>query len=43
MLVTLTWEMLDDDGAPLKAWRQSYNLLRHESEWRVMASTFHAP
>jgi hypothetical protein len=38
---TVTWELLDGDGRVLRAWRQSYNLVRVAEGWRVFASTYH--
>jgi hypothetical protein len=40
-LGTVTWELLREDGSVLKHWRQSYNLVRAEKGWRVLASTYH--
>jgi hypothetical protein len=40
-LATMDWEMLREDGTVIRRWRQSYNLLRVETEWRILASTFH--
>ena len=39
---TVTWKLLSDDDRVVRTWRQSYNLLRVEDTWRVVASTFHA-
>ncbi|MFL0800518.1 MAG: nuclear transport factor 2 family protein [Agarilytica sp.] len=41
MLVTLTWELLDKNRALIREWRQSYNLLDRNGEWKVITSTFH--
>jgi hypothetical protein len=40
-LATLDWEMLREDKTVIRRWRQSYNLLRVGTEWRILASTFH--
>ena len=40
-LATLDWEMLRADKTVIRRWRQSYNLLRAGTEWRILASTFH--
>jgi hypothetical protein len=42
-LGTVTWELLGEDGGVLKQWRQSYNLVRTDDGWRVLASTYHLP
>lgn len=42
-LGTVTWELLGEDAAVLKTWRQSYNLVRTDSGWKVFASTYHLP
>ena len=41
MLVTLTWEMLNENHGLIREWRQSYNLLRVGNQWKVITSTFH--
>lgn len=40
-LLTIDWELLRGDDTVLRSWRQSYNLVRIESEWQILASTFH--
>jgi ketosteroid isomerase-like protein len=40
-LVTLDWEMQRDDASVIRQWRQSYNLVRVESGWQILASPFH--
>src|SRR5262245_17469706 len=40
-LASLTWKMLREDGSIIRRWRQSYNLLRRDQEWKILASTFH--
>lgn len=42
LLVTLTWELLDAERKIIREWRQSYNLLKVSSDWKVLASIFHA-
>jgi len=42
LLVTLDWKMLREDGTVVRAWRQSYQLLEVENEWKVLAFTYHA-
>jgi hypothetical protein len=41
VLVTLTWNMLREDGSIIRAWDQSYNLIRPAGRWEILASTFH--
>jgi hypothetical protein len=40
-LGTVTWQLLAEDGRVRKEWRQSYNLVRVEKGWQVLASTYH--
>jgi hypothetical protein len=40
-LGTVTWELLREDGTVLRRWRQSYNLVRIDAGWQIMASTYH--
>jgi hypothetical protein len=40
-LGTVTGELLREDGSVLRQWRQSYNLVRVEPGWQVLASTYH--
>ena len=40
-LATMDWELLREDKTVIRRWRQSYNILRVGTEWRVLASTFH--
>jgi hypothetical protein len=42
-LGTVSWELLRRDGSVLREWRQSYNLVRVEKGWQVLASTYHLP
>ena len=41
VLGTVTWELLREDGSVLRPWRQSYNLVRVENGWQILASTYH--
>lgn len=43
VLGTVTWELLREDGSVLRHWRQSYNLVRVEGGWQILASTYHVP
>ena len=42
LLATFDWEMLRQDGSLVRKWRQSYQLISVERQWKVLASTFHA-
>jgi hypothetical protein len=42
VLATVTWELLDADGAPLMRWRQSYNLAMLDGAPKIFASAMHA-
>jgi len=41
MLVTFTWQMLDNNAYLIRQWRQSYNLIKKDDSWKVLLSTFH--
>ena len=41
VLGTVTWELLREDHTVLQRWRQSYNLVRVEEGWQILASTYH--
>jgi hypothetical protein len=41
VLGTVTWELLREDRTVLRHWRQSYNLVRVEGGWQILASTYH--
>jgi hypothetical protein len=41
VLGTVTWELLREDESVLKRWRQSYNLVRVDGAWQILASTYH--
>ena len=41
VLATLKWTLRGDDQAPIRDWRQSYNLIRTEEGWKFLLSTFH--
>jgi hypothetical protein len=43
VLGTVTWELLREDGSVLRHWRQSYNLVRVDGGWQILASTYHVP
>jgi hypothetical protein len=38
---TLDWEMLTADGALIRGWRQTYNVIRSDESWLVVLSTLH--
>jgi hypothetical protein len=40
-LATLEWQMLREDGSTIRTWRQSYNLIRPDGRWQILASTIH--
>ena len=40
-LATVDWELLRSDGSVIRAWRQSYNVVRVAGGWQILASTFH--
>lgn len=41
LLATMDWVFYRGDGSLLKQWRQSYNLVRVDGRWHILASTFH--
>ena len=41
VLATLKWTLRDEEGAPIREWWQSYNLIRTKDGWRFLLSTFH--
>jgi hypothetical protein len=41
VLATLEWQMLREDESTIRAWRQSYNLIRPDGRWQILVSTFH--
>jgi len=41
VLVTLDWELQREDGSVIREWGQSYNLVRGETGWQILLSTFH--
>jgi ketosteroid isomerase-like protein len=41
VLATLDWQMLREDGSTIRTWRQSYNLIRPDGRWQILASTIH--
>ena len=40
-LVTVTWELLREDGSVLSSWRESYTLTRKNNDLRIVASVDH--
>ena len=42
-LATMDWELLRRDGSLIRKWRQSYNLAKTASGWKILVSTFHLP
>jgi hypothetical protein len=40
-LVSFDWLMLAENGALIRRWRQSYQLIRTQEFWQVFSSTFH--
>jgi hypothetical protein len=40
-LATMDWELLRGDGSVIRQWRQSYNIVRVGTAWRILVSTFH--
>ena len=42
MLVTLTWVLLNENREQIREWRQSYNLLKSNDQWKVFSSMFHS-
>jgi hypothetical protein len=40
-LATMDWELLRGDGSVIRQWRQSYNVVRVGTAWRILVSTFH--
>lgn len=42
LLATLDWEMLRENGSQMRVWRQSYQLLKTDNDWKVLAFTYHA-
>jgi hypothetical protein len=41
LLATVTWEQWRADRSVLRKWRQSYNLIKTEGGWQILAATFH--
>jgi hypothetical protein len=41
-LATMDWELCRADGSVIRQWRQSYNVVRVDKGWQILASTFHA-
>ena len=40
-LATLDWDILREDGSPIRRWRQSYNLVRVGEQWKIMTAMVH--
>jgi hypothetical protein len=40
-LATMDWELRRGDGSVIREWRQSYNVVRVDSGWQILVSTFH--
>jgi hypothetical protein len=40
-LASVDWQMLRNDSSLVRWWRQSYNLLRIGSQWKILASIVH--
>jgi Protein of unknown function (DUF3225) len=40
-LATVRWEQFRADGSLLRQWRHSYNVIRINSKWQILTSTFH--
>jgi hypothetical protein len=40
-LATFDWELLRKDETVIRKWRQSYQLIFIQQEWKVLGSTFH--
>jgi hypothetical protein len=41
VFATMDWQMLREDGSTIRAWRQSYNLMRPDGRWQILVSTMH--
>lgn len=41
VLATVTWVLLDTEGAELSAWRESYNISLHGEEMKIFSSIDH--
>lgn len=41
VLASLKWTLKDEDEAPIREWRQSYNLIQTKEKWKFLVSTFH--
>ena len=40
-LATMDWVMRRQDGSVIRKWRQSYNVARTPTGWKILVSTFH--
>lgn len=41
VLATVDWFMYREDRSLIRPWRQSYNLARADTGWRILLSIFH--
>ena len=41
VLAAMDWQMLRGDRSTIRAWRQSYNLIRPGGRWQILVSTMH--
>lgn len=41
VLATVDWFIYREDRSLIRPWRQSYNLVRADGDWRILLSTFH--
>ncbi|NQY21726.1 MAG: nuclear transport factor 2 family protein [Campylobacteraceae bacterium] len=41
ILVTFTWQMMNKENVIIRQWRQSYNLVKYNNQWKIIMSTFH--
>jgi hypothetical protein len=41
VLASLDWQMRREDESIIRAWRQSYNLVRLDGRWQILALTIH--
>jgi hypothetical protein len=41
VLATVDWFMYREDRSLIRPWRQSYNMVRADTDWRILLSIFH--
>jgi hypothetical protein len=41
-LVSVSWEQCREDDSIETAWRHSYNVVKTDTGWKILVSTFHA-